>query len=276
MQEANRTHAPQVTGAFFDNLRTVLDRYGTSKVSALPTIPPRHFSQITEIIDAYAGLGFHNIYLRPVSYHGFARKQFADVRLEIAPWLDTYKRALRHIFDRNTQTDAPFTEFNLQLALKRIFTPGHNNHVDFRSPNPAGHDYVVVNHDGAIYASDEARMLARIGESGFAIGDLARGLDQDAADALTWNQIAEVHEDCIHCAFQPYCGSDIIDDLARSGRIDQPKQDTWFCQWHLFLFRTIFQMIADADPIDIMNLNGHLTGRFTVDPFFGACVHDPA
>ena len=46
-------------------------------------------------------------------------------------------------------------ETYLSIALRRIFRPNSERHVDLRNPNPMGVDYLVVDHDGTIFPTDE-------------------------------------------------------------------------------------------------------------------------
>jgi His-Xaa-Ser system radical SAM maturase HxsB len=250
-------------------------RYGDGKIAALPTVMPRDYDRIKEIIDAYVGLGLRSIFLRPVSFHGFARRTLSDVGFDFEGWDAAYCRGLGHIFEINLEQCDPVLEYGLELSLRRIFAPSHNGHVDLRTPNPAALDYIVVDYDGRLYPSDEARMLARIRHTDLAIGSLEHGIDYGKARTLTWNQFNEVHEDCIHCAFGPFCGSDVIDELARYGRIDLPKHTTWFCRSQTARFTMIFEMLARGEPRDLANLGAHLTGSVSHTPFVGPFVYDP-
>jgi hypothetical protein len=53
--------------------------------------------------------------------------------------------------------------------------------------------------------------------------------------------------DCIHCPYQPFCGSDPIDCLSRYGRIDLPRPQTWFCQRQLSVFDRVVSLIYSGD-----------------------------
>ena len=52
---------------------------------------------------------------------------------------------------------------------------------------------------------------------------------------------------CSQCAYQPYCGRDIVDDLARYGLIDLPRTETAFCKRHMHLFDFAFELIYSND-----------------------------
>jgi hypothetical protein len=60
-----------------------------------------------------------------------------------------------------------FPEIYATLILKKILTPYPTGYVDLQSPAGAGFGVVVYNYDGEVYASDEARMLAEMGDTGF-------------------------------------------------------------------------------------------------------------
>lgn len=268
LHRRNRTETAAATHRFHANLGALRERFGNDRVSALPTILPRDYDRLPDVIEAYRDLGFDSLFLRPVSPHGFARRAGAT-RDEGADWRVAYARAIDLIFDMNEAGRGPLREYGLEVALRRIFWPGYTGHVDLRSPNPVGRDAIVVDHDGGLYPSDEARMLGRLRHVDLRIGDLWRGVDAERLRAMNWNQMGEVNEDCIHCAFQPFCGIDTIDDLARYDRIDLPRGQTRFCRDQTAQFTMIFQMLADGRPRDLMNLSGHLTGRFEAVPFFG-------
>lgn len=273
---ANRTGNIKVTEQIFENVTRVINEFGPERLSALPTVTKENYGRITEVIDLYADLGLTSIFLRPVNYQGFARKRHPDSIGEDEAWFATYRAALEHIFTRNLSNEHKITEFTLELALRRIFRPGENGHVDLRSPNPPGHDYAVIDYDGRLYPSDEARMVTRIGLVDLAIGDLASGFDQKKMDWLTWNQMNEVHETCQHCAFQAYCGIDVVDDIARYGRIDTVKEETRFCRSNMNLFQTVFSFLREPDPGVQFNLKGHLLGTFDYTPFMAPSVYDPS
>ncbi len=271
-----RTQNKNETLKTFANVEQILGRFGHDRLGALPTICEDDFDQIEEIIDHYIALGLDTFYLRPVNYHGFARKAFPSSRESEQSLEAVYSRAYEHICNHNLNNDRKIKEYGLEVALKRIFEPCFNNHVDLRNPNPPAQDYLVIDYGGRFYPSDEARMLSRIGHADLCIGSLENGLDSATVTALRWNQINDVHEDCIHCAFQAYCGTDAVDDLARYDRNDPIKHTTHFCRSNMGHFNFIFEKILQNDPKYLFNFSGFLTDRFEYTPFFGNIFYDPA
>lgn len=245
------THRHNRTGStgFRSNLQRMIDLHGPSKVSALPTIDPLRLPDIDSLIDAYAEFGLTSIFLRPVTYHGFARKRHSASQDLGTGWRSYHRQFVERIIARNwLQQDAVMDETYLSICLRRILQPGRERHVDLRQPNPIGVDYVVLDYDGTAYPTDEARMLARSGVIDFAIGDVHLGWDSDQRRLLSAHSTNDGDLACERCAYQPYCGRDVIDDLARYGTIDVPRHETEFCRRHLHMFDLAFELLDSDDP----------------------------
>ena len=152
------------------------------------------------------------------------------------------------MIERNFEArDVCFEETYLTLCLKRIFRLGVDSHVDLRNPNPVGVDYLVIDYDGSIYPTDESRMLTRSGVVDLRIGSLTEGYDSEMRRLLDRHSTTEADPACENCAYQPYCGRDLIDDLSRYGRIDVPRHETFFCQKHMHIFDLCMRLIYSDD-----------------------------
>lgn len=247
--QQNRTETAAKTDQFFANLARVIARYGSDKVSALPTIDPLAPPDIDGLIDSYAALGLDSIYLRPINYQGFARKRHKASREQTDGWWAYHERFVRTIIARNWEDRSKVLEESYtSICLRRVFQPGADRHVDLRNPNPLGHDYVVIDHDGIVYPADEARMLSRSGVIDLAIGDVLTGWAGERRDLLNRHTSNFDDPACQRCAYQPFCGRDVVDDLARYGRIDMPRLETEFCRRHLHIFDFLFRLIYEDDP----------------------------
>jgi His-Xaa-Ser system radical SAM maturase HxsB len=247
------THAQNRTGAstsqFFQNLEWVLARYGADKVSALPTVNPASPPPVDSLIDSYASLGFNSIFLRPINYQGFARKRHQDSREQSAEWRDYYSGFVRRIIERNWEDRSRVLEETyFSICLRRVFQPGADRHVDLRNPNPVGVDYIVVDYDGVVYPTDEARMLSRSKVIDLSIGHITTGWKSETFELLNQHSTNQFDPACQRCAYQPFCGRDLIDDIARYGRVDLPRTDTEFCRKHLHIFDLIFELVYSDDP----------------------------
>lgn len=273
IQNKQRADDKERTSQFFKNFDYISNKYGIEKISALPTF--YNFDQIKPTIDFYYSLGLRTIYLRPVNFQGFARKKHPESKTQINTWNEYYFEALNYIFENNYKNKNSFImEFAFATNLRRVFQKGSNGHLDIRNPNFAGRDNYIIDFDGKLYPSDEARMISRIGLVDLSMGDIVNGPEKEKINNYNWNQISDVNPDCIHCSFQPYCGIDSVDDISRYNRIDLPKHKTSFCNNHISKFRDIFSRIVSNDPVNIFNLTGHLTNIFTLNPPFSKIIYD--
>lgn len=245
-----RSNAEQVRH-FAGNFTFLLDRYGPDKISALPTVDPFNPPSPADLLDAFAAFGMTSIYLRPINFQGFARKNHREAREIGKAWSDFHREFIRDLVDRNWQDRGTvFEETYFSHILRRIFQPGTNRHVDLRNPNPMGQDYIVIDYDGTAYPTDEARMLTRAGVIDLSIGDVANGWQTKKRDALNAASTNDGDPACEVCVYKPYCGRDIVDDISRYGTTTMPRHETEFCRRHLALFDFAFELIySDCEKI---------------------------
>lgn len=245
--QRQRTISREKTSDFFRNFGRALAEYGPHKVSALPTLDVRNLPDPHLVIESFASFGLRSIYLRPVNYQGFARKRY-DSRATAGEWNAYHSSFIDALIDRNFRCDEPVEEYYFTHCLRRVLRPGQNGHVDLRNPNILGHSYLVVDYDGTFYPTDEARMLGRIGLFDLSMGNVATGLQRQNLDLLNAESSNCFDPDCVHCPYQAFCGVDLVDDIARYGRIDVPKHRTDFCQRHTYLFDKIFELLYSPSP----------------------------
>ncbi|RTM10589.1 MAG: His-Xaa-Ser system radical SAM maturase HxsB [Hyphomicrobiales bacterium] len=244
--QRQRTHDRQATDAFFSNLALAVQRLGPGKVSALPTIDVDQPPDFETLVDNFEQHGMSSIYLRPINHQGFARRRQGDPNA-ITRWNELHCAFIDYLIERNHRTGRYVEEYYFSQCLRRILRPGVDDHVDLRNPNFFASDYIVVDHDGRLYPTDEARMLSRIGRVDLSVGDVAAGIDSDKVRQLNHLSLNNFEPDCLHCVYQPFCGTDLVDDLSRSGRIDLARTDTWFCRRHISVFDKILDVIRRRD-----------------------------
>lgn len=241
-----RTASAAATTDFFANLDLAIARLGPGKVSALPTIDPLAPPDFDALADAFEQRGLRSIYLRPINHQGFARRG-REVDAGGDRWIAYHGDFIERLIQRNHQTGVMLEEYYFSQCLKRALRAGADEHVDLRNPNFFADDYVVVDHDGTLYPTDEARMQSRIGRVDLSIGHVRDGVRRDVVETLNAVSLNTFDPDCVHCAYQPFCGSDVIDDISRYGRVDVPKHETWFCRRHTGLFDKVFELIYRRD-----------------------------
>lgn len=244
--QQHRTKTDETTAEFFANLEYAVRQFGAEKVSALPTIDIGDPPPPKELVDSFAKFGLRSIYLRPINYHGFARKRWSADRQH--EWNEYHSDFIDYLVDINAKSGQPyFEEYYFTHCLRRIFRAGLDGHVDLRNPNLVAADYIVIDHDGSLYPTDEARMLSRVKTVDLSIGQVETGIDSDRVALLNSNSLNNFDPDCIHCPYQPYCGTDTVDDLSRYGRIDLPRHQTWFCARQMALFDKAFTLLCSQD-----------------------------
>ena len=241
----NRTFDDALSKRIFDNFKWIIKTHGPEKISALPTVTEQQINDPESLIDCYYELGFESIFLRPVNYMGFARKQHTEISQQIDDWNKFYIRALEYIKEINKKRY--MEEFYTATIVRSIFSKEISGFVNYRSPSGYLNDYCVIDFDGQIYPEDEARMLSRIKHVDLSVGNLADGFDEEKIKQLNQSAISQVNQDCIHCAYMPFCGIDIIDDMSRYRRFDVIKKDTWFCNRQTFIFDFLFSKVATQD-----------------------------
>lgn len=249
VHSAQRTRSTAMTDQFLRNLREIIARFGPGKVSALPTINQSSPPPVDELIDAFADFGFESIHLRPVNFQGFARKRHPSSAEDHRAWWAYHEEFIHRLIARNHEDRSRVLEESyFSLCLRRMFRLGLDRHVDLRNPNPLGTDYLVIDYDGQLYPTDEARMLARSGIVDLSIGTAVDGLDVEKLAVLNAYSTTIGDPACDACPYQPYCGRDLVDDLSRYGRIDLPRHETFFCQKHLYMFDLAVHLIYSHDP----------------------------
>lgn len=242
-----RTKDVERTNRFLSNLEAAME-LASGRIAALPTLDPRDLPAAEALLDIYDRFDMRSIYLRPIVYQGFARKQHPQSRSFDAAWRHFYEAVVAEMIRRNA--DGPehyFEEYYLTLAMRRLLQPGYDGHIDLRSPNWLGYDHLVIDFDGQIYPTDEARMLARTGQIDLSIGSVKSGIDNDKRHELQGRAFNALDPWCSQCVYQAACGSDPIDDLARMGRADVPRPQTAFCQRHMHIFDFAIELLSTSD-----------------------------
>jgi His-Xaa-Ser system radical SAM maturase HxsB len=231
-------------------IKRIKDRLGPDRVSALMTTSEASLDRVEEIVDEYLRQQLDGIFLRPLSPYGFAikTKQFHKYRGQ--DWLQFWKRGLRYILDIN-KSGRHFPEFYTALILRRMLSDEPIGYVDLRSPAGAGLGALVYNYDGAVFASDEARMLAAMGDRTFELGSvhehsyrdlvLSDTLVSAVADSLT-----QTAPECSRCVFEPNCGADPIYHHATQKDTLGIKPLSEFCERQKGVITHLFELLEHS------------------------------
>lgn len=224
---------------------------GRDKVGALMTTLETSLPRVREIIDTYLSLGMDAIFLRSLSPYGFAVKTRQAYKYDVDRWFEFYKEGLNYVLDINRQ-GYPFVELYASLIINKIFSPFGTGYVDLQSPSGMAISAIVYNYDGDIYASDEARMLAEMGDKSFKLGSVHHDSYEDVilSDTVLDTLEATLSESlpmCNDCGFLPYCGTDPVYHYATQGDAVGHKATSGFCSKNMKIFRYLFTLLED-DP----------------------------
>ena len=226
---------------------------GRDRVSALMTTTKQSLGRVEEIIDEYLAHNLDGVFLRPLSPYGFAVKTKQFQKYDPVEWMTFYRRGLRYILDLNRKGHE-FFEFYTLLLLKRVLTDQPIGYVDLRSPAGIGLGALVYNYDGRVFASDEGRMLAEMGDCTFELGHVN---DNDyrsliLSDKLTSNiasSLSQCAPECHDCVFESHCGADPVYHHATHGDPIGIKPLSGFCQRQKGVMATILDLL-DNSPED--------------------------
>ncbi len=226
---------------------------GDDAVSALTTLTRKSLEAPEAIIDEYHKLGFHSISLRPLSPYGFALKTRGRTGYTMDEFLSFYGKALEHLLAIN-RSGYRMEETYASLLLSQLFSPFSHGYVDLRSPTGAGFGAMIYDYNGQVYPSDEARMLAAMGEGRFSLGRVEQPIEtwlaSPAMRALAEAGVAEALPTCSDCAYVPLCGADPVDHFARQGDTVGHRPTSEFCRRQMGLLDLLLERYEQADQQD--------------------------
>jgi radical SAM protein with 4Fe4S-binding SPASM domain len=225
----------------------------------LMTTTERSLEFPREIVDEHARLGFHAVFLRAISPYGFAIRSGAASRYQTDRFLEFYKRGLQRILELN-RAGHPMVEIYAQVILQKMLTPFPSGYVDLQSPAGAGIGAVVYNYDGEVYASDEGRMLAEMGDRSFRLGNVNQSyreiFDGPLIHSLVESSCHETLPGCSECAFAPFCGADPVFNWATQGDPIGHRPTSAFCAKNMGIIRHLFELLRGGDPLVCEVLTG--------------------
>ena len=150
---------------------------GHDSVSALMTTTKTSLLHPEAIVDEYVERGFKEIFLRPLSSYGFAKRNQILLGYTPQEFHAFYLRGLERVLHWNRK-GVPLREVYASILLNKILSPFDAGYVDLQSPSAAGSSVLVYNYDGYVYPSDEARMLLESGDASFRQGKIGTALNE--------------------------------------------------------------------------------------------------
>lgn len=233
-----------------DGIRHVQERLGPEYVSALMTTTEESLDQPEAIVDTYVDLDLNSIFLRPISPYGFATRLRGGGAYGAERWLDFYRRGLAYVIELN-RSGREISEVFSSIVAKKMFTNDDPGYVDLTSPAGIGIGGIVYNYDGGVYASDEGRMLAEMGDETFRLGEVHEPWPalMGSHRLLTpiWDSMTLSAPKCDACAFEQWCGADPTFHHATAGDFVGHKTFSEFCARNTGVFTHLVEL-CEADP----------------------------
>ncbi|RTL51775.1 MAG: His-Xaa-Ser system radical SAM maturase HxsB [Bradyrhizobiaceae bacterium] len=223
---------------------------GKHRVGALMTTTEQSLGRVEEIVDEYIRLEMDGIFLRPLSPYGFAVKTKQFFRYDAGEWLRFYEQGLRYILKIN-RDGRYFPEFYAALILRRMLTDRRIGYVDLRSPAGIGLGALVYNYDGKVFASDEGRMLAEMGDRSFELGALEGAtyvsliLSDKLVDMVSAS-LTQCAPQCSTCVFEPHCGADPVYHHATQGDPVGIKPLSEFCARQKGIMTLLMRLLEES------------------------------
>jgi uncharacterized protein len=226
-------------------IERVHQKLGRGSASALMTTTQESLGRGKEIIDTYVENGLNSIFLRPLSPYGFAIKKKGFKKYDVADWLKFYSTGLDYILELNKQ-GVKLQEVFATIILRKLLSNDDPGYVDLMTPAGIGISAIVYNYNGDVYASDESRMLAEMGDETFRIGNL---LENTYEEILLSSSLLDPLEQsmpvsapmCSDCAFLRMCGADPVGNHTLFGDPVGKKPLSPFCQRN----KSVFSLLID-------------------------------
>ncbi len=222
-------------------------RLGEERVSALMTTSELALDYPKEIVDAYRQNGFRSIFIRALNPYGLATDN-KDWQLYTTRFVEFYKQMLDYIIQINLAREFFVEEFT-RLILQKILTPFPIGFVDLQSPAGIVNSVVVYNYDGGVYASDESRMLAEMGDYSFRLGNVADDYQSlfygDKVQSFMQCWATETIAGCADCALQAYCGADPVRNYSTQGDMYGHRPTSLFCKKNKAIIEHILSLLKN-------------------------------
>ena len=240
---------------FIDKLSLINSYLIDDKVAPLLTITSKNINHLNEVVDEYIKLGFRAIFLRALNPYGFASENVQELGYPMDKFIDCFESTLNYIIELNLK-GTHFVELYTNLLLHRILTPFGTGFVDLQSPSGAGISGVIYDYNGDVYPADEARMLARMGDKYFLMGNVNKNAYVDIFKSkilknIVSKSITETMPECSYCVYQPYCGSDPVRNYLQTNDIVGHRPSSEFCKKNKGIFSIIFEKILNNNEDEL-------------------------
>ena len=201
-----------------------------------------------EIIDTYLQLGFHQIFLRPLTRLGAAAQSWERIGYTPEAFLTFYRRALAYIIQKNLSGES-LVEYHAALFLSKILRNRSFNYMELRSPCGASLGQMAFTASGGVYTCDEGRMMAEMGDESFRLGNVFQNgyeewIASPCCKAVASASLLETIPGCCDCVYKPYCGVCPVVNYALNGNITTFAKDR--CKIYAGILDILFEYLMEG------------------------------
>jgi len=242
---------------YCNNLKLAKEILGKDRISALMTTTRASLKKGREIVDEYVNQGFNYIFMRNLNPYGQAIHSEDVIGYKIEEFIGFYKNALKYIIEVNLK-GYHMVEGYASILLKKILTPFSTGFVDLQSPAGVGISSVIYNYDGNVYASDEGRMLASMGDNKFLLGNVTSNSYEEIFGgqglfSLIKQSCSEIIPGCAYCAYLPFCGADPVRNYVETGDIVGNRTRSLSCKKNMAIIQHLLELIQSGND-DILDV----------------------
>ncbi|MCR4295179.1 MAG: His-Xaa-Ser system radical SAM maturase HxsB [Elusimicrobia bacterium] len=218
---------------------------------ALMTTTRFSFEYGPQIVDLYVKLSLEQIFLRPLSPIGYAKRVWKDVGYEPEEFVRFYEKTLDYIIDLNVSGKSDIMERMALILLSKIVKGEDPGFMDLRSPAGAVLGCLAYNYNGEIFVSDEGRMVDHQGDPIFKVGDATKSdwtsvLDHPTTRACVTASTLDNQPMCQQCAYKPYCGVEPVFHYETQKSVFGQMPTSGWCVSHMGVFDVIFRKLRDG------------------------------
>lgn len=235
------------------NIRRAQEALGKPAISALMTTTRESLRYPREIVDEYLRMDMGSIFVRELNPYGFATRSLGSIGYSTGQFVNFYRAVLEYVLEVNRR-GRTFAEAYASMILTKMLTPWPIGFVDLQSPSGAGIGVVLYNYDGEVYVSDEARMLAEVGDRTFRLGNVL----EDDFEALFFGETmqtiaaASCNESlagCSDCAYQAYCGAEPVRAYRTHGDVFGNRANgDGYCAKNMAIIKHLVELVIQEDP----------------------------
>lgn len=246
------------------NIRWARDYVEPHNISALMTATRASIGHFPEIVDEYVRQGFGFIVFRSLNPYGRCVENREELEYPIEDFVESFKEGLLHVIDLNKR-GIFIIEGYTRLLLSRMLTPYATGFVDLQSPAGAGISGAIYDYDGGIYACDEGRMLAEMGDECLRLGSVDESYQSvfngDKLHSIIGESIVETTPMCSSCAYRMWCGADPARHYATQHDFMGHKAKSDFCKKHKALFELLLDLLTSGDKATLDVLYSWIGGN---------------